>query len=391
VNLVASNRAHRVPATRWHTIPQMLQDQHIDVLVASSPENVTYTSGHYEYTLSIIRDRIAATVIPAEGDPVYLVVDRIGGAARAHSWIKEIATYSENSESPMKVLAGIISEKRLAGATIAVEEEFLTTGYFDELRGYLPQARFCDASVPLARTRSVKTDEEVAFIAEAVQATETAHLKVFRTLHAGDTEIQIARAIRAQMLLEGADFAIHGIVAAGRNTMEGHHVTDDTPIRVGDVVQVDNGGVFAGYLSDISRQLVVGQPSSRQRSMWRKLRDVQRQGVDAMRVGVRACDAYKSLRDQKGNEDIWFYGHSLGVLVHDTPMLTEHYRDGLRTTTNLSTTWELEPNMLVMVELGLTDRVAGQQYTFEDLVLVTEKGPKILSNVMDTTEMFVVE
>ena len=390
MNSSVSRRVNRVPVNRWNQIPLMLTKQNVDVLVTVSPENVTYTSGHFEYTLPIIRDRISATILPAEGEPVYLVVNQVEDAARRNSWIKDVRIYKENAESPVAALARILTEKGFASGCIAIESEFLTTGFFEELRGYLPNARFCDGSIILARARSVKTDEEVAFIEAAVKATETAHLKVFQELRVGDTEVEIARRLCAQTLLEGADLVSQNTVSSGRNTLEGHHVPDATAIQPGDVIQTDTGGIFAGYWSDISRQVVVGEPSSRQRSMWTKLRNAQREGVECMRVGTKAGDAYTHLKGLERWDNIWPYGHGIGVLIHDIPMLLPYYESGLKTTTNFGTNWELEPNMLVMVEFALFDREGGQRYTFEDLVLVTDNGPRILSNVIDTTEMYVV-
>jgi Xaa-Pro aminopeptidase len=386
-----SGHVHRAPRNRWHRIPEILRPDEIDVLVAVSPENVVYTSGHWEYTLPFLRDRISATIIPASGDPTYLVVNKIEGAARRNSWISTIVTYRENADSPIRAIADVLAEQGFANGNVAVEKEFLSACYFDELRTYLPKATLRDASGLLARVRSVKTDEEVAFISEAVRSTETAHLTVYETLRPGDTEIAIARRLRAQLLIEGADYVEQNSVETGRNGLEGHHIPDQTPIKPGDVAKIDSGGKYNGYSSDMSRPIVVGRPSSRHRSMWRKLRDVQREAVERVRVGVRAGQAYAALRTKPGNEGITFYGHGIGVFEHDAPMLTEFYSNGLRTTTNLSADWELEPNMLVFVELSLKDHEGGNCYHFEDLVLVTDSGPRILSNVMDTEEMFVVE
>jgi Xaa-Pro aminopeptidase len=369
----------------------MLRRDEVDVLVAVSPENVVYTSGHWEYTLPFLRDRISATIIPASGDPTYLVVSKIEGAAKRNSWINTIVTYRENADSPIRAIADVLAQKGFAKGKVAVEKEFLSACYCDELRTYLPEATFGDASGLLARVRSVKTDEEVAFISEAVRSTETAHLKVYEALRPGDTEIVIARRLRAQLLIEGADYVEQNSVETGRNGLEGHHIPNETPIRPGDVAKIDSGGKYNGYSSDMSRPIVVGKPSSRHRGLWRKLHDVQREAVESVRVGVRAGQAYGALRAKPGNDGIIFYGHGIGVFEHDAPMLTEFYPNGLRTTTNLSADWELEPNMLVFVELSLKDHDGGNCYHFEDLVLVTDAGPRILSNVMDTEEMFVVE
>lgn len=392
MNSPASKQVNRVPRTRWTEIPKLLAQENLDVLLTISPENVVYTSGHFEYTLPIIRDRISATIIPTDGDPVYLVVNQVEDAGRRNSWIKDVRVYKENAESPIEVLARIVTEKGLASGHIAIEEEFITTGFYQELVEYLPNAHFHHTgSVVLAKIRSVKTDEEVAFITAAVRATETAHLKVFRGLKVGDTEVEIARWLCAQTLLEGADLVSQNTVSSGRNTLEGHHLPDSTAIKPGDIMQTDTGGIFAGYWSDISRQVVVGEPNARQRAMWTKLRTAQREGVESLQVGVKASEIYNPLRQKESWNGVWPYGHGIGVLIHDIPMLLPYHANGLKTTTNLATSWVLEPNMLVMCEFAFHDREGFQRYTFEDLVLITEQGPRILSNVIDTTEMFVVQ
>src|SRR5439155_179818 len=177
-------------------------------LVAVSPENVAYTSGHSEDTLHILRDRISATIIPADGDPIYLVVSMLENQARLYSWIKDVRGY-KHDESPIKVMADILEERGFTGGNVALEKEYFTAGYYEELCGYLPKARYADGSTILAKARAVKSEEEIAFIEAAENANETAHLKVYRTLRPGDTEIAIARRLLAQNLLEGADFTNH--------------------------------------------------------------------------------------------------------------------------------------------------------------------------------------
>ena len=385
------SKFNKFPRTRWQQIPQMLQEQHLDVLVAVSPENVAYTSGHSEDTLHILRDRISATIIPADGDPIYLVASMLENQARLYSWIKDVRGY-KHDESPIKVMADILEERGFTGGNVALEKEYFTAGYYEELCGYLPKARYADGSTILAKARAVKSEEEIAFIEAAENANETAHLKVYRTLRPGDSEIAIARRLLAQNLLEGADFTNHVTVNAGKNTTIGlRYIPDETPIRPGDVVTIDTGCKYAGYTTDMSRPVVVGKPNERQQSMWRRLWEANRKAVEATRAGVRASEMYAHLRRMKDYENVWFYAHGLGLFVHEPPLCTPYFEHGMRTTSNLSANWEIQPNMLLMVENSLRDPAGGQNYHFEDLVLVTENGARILSTVMDTREMFVVE
>jgi Xaa-Pro aminopeptidase len=221
---------------------------------------------------------------------------------------------------------------------------------------------------------------------------ERAHLKVYQTLKPGDTELQIARRVHAQNLLEGADFTNHVTVNAGKNTTIGlRYIPDETPIQPGDVVTIDTGCKFAGYTTDLSRPVVVGKPSEHQRSMWHKLWEANRTAIEATRPGVKASEMYAHLRSDPEYSNVWFYAHGLGLFVHEPPLCEPYQEHGMQTSSTFSANWEIQPNMMLMVENSLRDPEHGQNYHFEDLVLVTEGGARLLSNLMDTREMFVVE
>jgi Xaa-Pro dipeptidase len=382
---------NKFPLTRWDTIPQTLQAQQIDALIAISPENVAYTSGHSEDILHALRDRISAVIIYASGDATYMPYAALERQARVYSWIKDIRGYPQ-AQSPIRHMANLLQEKGLAEGAIAYDEEFLTAQYFEELRGYLPKARFCGGSVILAQTRAVKTAEEIGLLDRAMRAMETAHLKIYQTIRPGDTELQIARRVHAQNLMEGADFTNHITVNAGRNTTIGlRYIPDETPIKAGDVVTIDTGCKFAGYTTDLSRPIVVGKPSEHQRAMWRKLWEANRAAMAATRPGVKASEMYAHLRSDPNFANVWFYAHSLGLFVHEPPLCEPYHEYAAQTSYTVSANWTIEPNMVLMVENALRDPEHGQNYHFEDMVVVTEDGCKLLTNLMHTEEMFVVE
>jgi Xaa-Pro aminopeptidase len=73
-----------------------------------------------------------------------------------------------------------------------------------------------------------------------------------------------------------------------------------------------------------------------------------------------------------------FIGHSLGVGQHEFPVMTpfaqEHY----------------EPGMVFMLEpMGIDPKVGG--FSIEDMILITEGGPKLLSDAVGTEEMIVID
>ena len=139
------------------------------------------------------------------------------------------------------------------------------------------------------------------------------------------------------------------------------------------------GGVFDGYQSDVARTAVVGRATDEQQSLYQRLREIERETIAAARPGVRACDIYAICREayQKRGLELAgaVVGHSIGVTLHEHPVL----RAGDET--------EIKPGMLFNVEPAAIDS-QGFLYHIEDLLLVTEGEPEIITIEMDTQTLF---
>ena len=70
-------------------------------------------------------------------------------------------------------------------------------------------------------------------------------------------------------------------------------------------------------------------------------------------------------------------GHGLGIGMHEFPVL--HGRE----------TAPIQPGMVLNIEPAVLD-AQGFLYHLEDLFVVTEAGPTILTRLMDTTDLFVI-
>ena len=71
-------------------------------------------------------------------------------------------------------------------------------------------------------------------------------------------------------------------------------------------------------------------------------------------------------------------GHGLGVGLHEYPVL------------HAGETAVIEPGMVLNIEPAVKDS-QGYLYHLEDLLLVTEGEPQIVTNVMDTEELFRID
>ena len=170
-------------------------------------------------------------------------------------------------------------------------------------------------------------------------------------------------------------------LAVGDNTAINHPFPSDKPLASGEILRVDVGGRFQGYQSDVARTAVIGNADQEQRSTYTRLREIQRELIAAARPGVRSCDLYamyqQAFEQQGFTTTSQAVGHSFGIGMHELPVL-----HALETT-------ELKPGMVLNIEPAVKDS-HGYLYHIEDMLVVTSDEPEILTNVMDTKDLFVI-
>jgi Xaa-Pro aminopeptidase len=168
--------------------------------------------------------------------------------------------------------------------------------------------------------------------------------------------------------------------AAGENTNHPHARPSDRPLRRGDVIMTDCGGVFNGYGSDIARVGVVGSPSAAERDAYRVLYDVHRETIAQIVPGITFAALYRYCQDAFSRRGYRLpnphVGHNLSILGgHEEPLIQPYEQETVRT------------GMLLCIEPSLQMAPDARMH-LEDLVLVTEGGPRILC-WWDATELFV--
>jgi Xaa-Pro aminopeptidase len=226
--------------------------------------------------------------------------------------------------------------------------------------------------------RQIKNVAEIARIERAAGAADAALAEVEPlVLAAADeavTEADIRDELEYRMRMHGADDRSYAtIVAAGPdNAARPHHEVSRRDLRTGDTVIIDVGALVDGYHSDMTRSYVVGPPTARQMEIYDLVAASQQAGLDAVGVGVGACDVDRACRapfEDAGFGD-WFVhgtGHGVGLDIHETPFL--------------SVTGEavLVEGNVVTVEPGLYRGGFGG-FRIEDLVVVTGDGHRVLTH-----------
>jgi Xaa-Pro dipeptidase len=349
-----------------------------DAVVVLSPVNVTFLSGARILTQRLIPERLAIVLWPATSAPTFIICSIEETLVRAESAISDIRGYVEFKDAPVKMLADVIAEKGLQRGRIGLEKSYISADHFGQLCQLLPEATFggCDRQLDLIR--AIKSKEEIEILAAAAVATDEAIAAGYQSAKPGRDERFVAETMRSSLFQRGADELAFLCLGAGAHCIEAHHTPCSYQLEAGHIMRVDIGGSFSGYYSDLARTAVVGKPTSAQEQAYGALWDVMEEVIDAVKPTVPArqlYQIYKSGFEKRGLPiRMPHVGHSLGIKLHEKPMLMP-YEDTV-----------LQANMVLEIELVHVD--AGNLYHNEDQVVVTDTGHKIVSRTRDWSRLF---
>lgn len=255
---------------------------------------------------------------------------------------------------------------------LAFDPAGLTVALCDELRAGLPEVALHAAAGVVTALRARKDAAEVAAIARACAISDAAFAQLLPLIRAGISERALARRLEELLYLQGADgVAFEAIAASGPNSALPHALPSAREIAAGDFITFDFGAAVAGYCADMTRTVVVGPASARQRRLYEAVRQVQAAGVAAMRAGARCSEidaaAKKAIEDAGyGEYPTHSLGHGVGLAIHEAPAMRPGSDD------------VLAPGHVVTVEPGIYIPGFGG-VRIEDTVLIEAHARRVLT------------
>lgn len=223
------------------------------------------------------------------------------------------------------------------------------------------------------KARAVKTDYEVDCIKKAQKIAEDAFSHILTFIKEGVTEKEIALELDFYMLKNGAEaVSFETIAVSGKNSSMPHGVPTDKKIENGDFITMDFGAVYNGYHSDMTRTVIVGKPTEKQKEVYETVLKAQKSALEVLKNGVTGFDADKVARDiieNAGYKENFGHGtgHGVGIEIHESPNLSP-YSKAILETGNVVT---VEPGIYIPDEFGVR---------IEDMALITENGYINLTN-----------
>ena len=360
------------------TLDRLLDEQSIDVVIATSRHNVRYLLGSYSHFHrnfdAIGADRYLPAVAyrrgePAEAFAVGAAVDR-GQHEVAPPWVPTLFDTAQSAEETARLVADRLRAQGLARATIAIEGSFAPHRFVAELQAALPGLRLVEAAGVLETLRTIKRPEELTLLREAADGIVAAMAATVATAGPGITKRELADRLRAEEEARGVAFD-YCLSAMGTSM---NRAPSDQPWRPGEVLSLDSGGERDGYIGDLCRMAVLGAPSREADELLDEVRAIQ----DAARAPIapgtlgRAIleTAEERRRGSPHAEVIDVVAHGMGLVAHEPPRLdpdapprravTHHDRP-------------LEAGMVLSIET--TARAENVGFVkLEDTVVVTEDG-----------------
>jgi Xaa-Pro aminopeptidase len=354
-------------------------------VVLFDPSYVLYYSGF----AFVPTERPIALVLSGVGERA-LVVPRLEVEhAQSRSTLDRVAHYDEYPGDPRAedVLARTLADLGLAGKLGADQDGYpWILGYRGPTLSELSGADVVRVAAAIEEQMAVKSEAEIALIRESVRWGNLAHRLLQRYTRPGVTETEVSQrasdeatfamldaigeVYRAQnAFASGAHAGYRGQI--GRNSAIPHALAGNIAFRPGDVLVTGASAPVWGYLSELERTMIVGEPTPEQERLFAHMKAVQEVAFEAIRPGARCSDVDMAVRGYFAQQDLFAHwrhhtGHAIGLRYHEGPFLDT----GDHT--------EIRPGMVFTVEPGLyAPEIGGFRHS--DTVLVTEDGIEILT------------
>jgi len=363
-------------------LDRLMEDAGMDVLLASSKHNVQYLlGGHraffFDYMDAMGLSRYLPIVVYPKGAPDKAAF--FGHRLENHQrevkpfWTPETNTSSSGSVDTMSKAVDYIRKSGIGTRRIGAELGFLPLDAGNALRNAFPSSELIDAVFVLERLRAVKSPEELEKLRTASEHVIDSMLAVIAKHGPGATKRELTEALRREETSRGLTFE-YCLITAGTSL---NRAPSEARWDKDDILSLDSGGNYHGYIGDLCRMAIQGEPDAELEDMLAEIESIQRASMKPINAGVMGGEIYTAaeglVRKSKHHNHLHFLAHGMGLVSHEAPRLTA---TGPVPYDAYDATRPLETGMVVSVETTLQHPRRGF-IKLEDTVVVTGGGFEI--------------
>lgn len=262
---------------------------------------------------------------------------------------------------------------------LSIESETMTLNMFASYREKLHHVEFDSTdwlSGRISAMRIIKAKDEIDYIKTAQTIAEKAFNKLTANIGAGKTEKQVSALLNYFMMEYGADeLSFETIAASGINSASPHAVPTDKKLKKGEFLTLDFGAVVGSYHSDMTRTIVIGQPTEQMKEVYNA---VLMANLDALKAAKPNISAKLLDSVSRATLEAWGYekyfghglGHGVGLEIHEAPTVSAKGEMTLREGMVIT----IEPGVYLPHNFGVR---------IEDMIVITQNG---YENLTKTTK-----
>jgi Xaa-Pro aminopeptidase len=249
---------------------------------------------------------------------------------------------------------------------VAVEAGFVSHAVWGRLAAAAPDVELVPVEGWVEADRAVKEPAEVERIAAACAVADRALATLLPDIRLGTTEAELALRLEWLIRTGGAEALAFDVAClAGPEAALPHGAPGDRPIIDGSVLLFDFGAQVAGYRSDMTRTLFVGEPPARDLDIYEIVAQAQAAAIAAIETAValqgpngtlpsgRTIDGIaRDLIVAAGHGDHFGHGtgHGIGLATHEMPSLG---RLAAETPLPSPTVFSVEPGIYLDGQMGV--------------------------------------
>jgi Xaa-Pro dipeptidase len=360
-------------------LDHLMEQAGIDVVLATSKHNTQYLLGGYRFIFfsamdAIGHSRYLPVVIYEKGRPDHaaFVANKMEGGEHQNHPFWTPAFYPETWGTLDAATRAVAHLKAIgkAEARIGIEPAFLPSDAHKLLTDGLPGASLVDATGMMERMRALKTPPELELMRQASGLITDAMMATIAWARAGSTKADIIERLRREETNRGLQFE-YCLLTLGSSH---NRASSDQVWREGEVLSIDSGGNYRGYIGDLCRMGVLGAPDAELEDLLAGVDSVQQAAFSRIGAGVRGGDviahAESVLKASQFASFTDFFAHGMGLITHEAPFLMTNHPVAYE---GVDAHRPLEAGMVLSVETTMLHPKRGF-IKLEDTVAVTPEG-----------------
>lgn len=367
------------PAPDLARIDRLMDEAGLDALLVTSKHNVQYLLGGYRFIFFSAMDAIGHSrylpiVVYRRGgaETAAYIGNRMEGGEHANHpfWTPTVLPACWGSVDAAETAVAHLKKIGAAQGRIGIEPGFLPVDAWQVLAGSLGADRLADATGMLEQMRAIKTPAELDLLRQASELITDSMMATMTAAGEGWTKHRIIEELRRQETQRGLHFDYCLLTLGASHNRAG----SKQAWQPGEVMSMDSGGNYRGYIGDLCRMAVLGEPDSELVDLLAEIETVQQAAFAKVAPGVPGGDLIAAgetaLKAQRSAAFTDFFAHGMGLISHEVPFLMTNHPVAYE---GVDAARRLEQGMVLSVETTMLHPTRGF-LKLEDTLAVTATG-----------------